>query len=547
MMVVRSLYVLPDHDEPLLTLVEYCEVHIDLDNATDDIKIFSKNGKDATADRKALHGPIRDALRIGRSSCGFKNQCIVLGEMVVYSDREKRILPFSKIRKHISRSGSFLGVLQDSLPHEWEHLMIVFFDVLKVDDRDVMRQCIQDRRTILRDLVKVIPGRSMRSEWTLLDCKAEDGLVDLKQAFARSLADRQEGLVLKPLHTPYFPLLSHESHAGASFFIKLKRDYLGDMGGERDLGDFAIIGASFDAQTASKTSLKPLHWTHFHLGCCTNLVDVKRSEAKPRFKIVATLSLDQCIPKSDVKFLNIHGHVRQSLLRGDGSTREFDIEPSNGLDQCMTVAFKQPFVAEILGGGFEKRPNETFEMLRHPRVRKLHQDRTWEDAVTLEDLHHMAEQKWEMPDANELDGHARDVALMVKKYVQEARGSQATTATDTDQTTQHTTPRSTQDTSERLHAAASPGVKSPKPNTNASPISTPHPEKLPPTARKRTLATAISPPKPKRRRVLSPLRITGSNNVLGSFDFDAQDSTLHIYAKQVKKVRIHASDDEEDE
>jgi DNA ligase-4 len=239
---------------------EYCEIHIDLEPEHQDIKIFSKNGKDTTADRAPLHPIIRSALRIGRPDCLFKSKCIVLGEMVLYSDKEKTILPFSKIRKHISRSGSFIGTWQDSLPHEWEHLMIIFFDVLLLDNQAILRHCLQDRRKVLRNLVNVVPGRSMRSEWTLLSFnKAGDGIVDLKQAFSRTLANRQEGLVLKPLHAPYFSLLTEQGHRQAGFFVKMKKDYLADMDGERDLGDFAIIGASFDAQVAPKSNLKPLH------------------------------------------------------------------------------------------------------------------------------------------------------------------------------------------------------------------------------------------------------------------------------------------------
>ncbi|KAH7079625.1 hypothetical protein FB567DRAFT_126085 [Paraphoma chrysanthemicola] len=426
---------------------EYCEIHVDLDNAPNDIRIFSKNGKDATADREPLHSAIRNALRIGRPDCLFRSKCIVLGEMVLYSDKEKKILPFSKIRKHISRSGSFIGTWQDSLPHEWEHLMIVFFDVLVLDNEPVLRHCLQDRRKILRDLIHVTPGRAQRSEWTLLDFKTGDGMTDLKQVFARNVANRQEGLVLKPLHAPYFPLLAEHGHRQAGYFIKMKKDYLGDMGGERDLGDFAVIGASYDAQIAPKTDIKPLHWTHFHLGCCTNKAAVQRSGAKPMFKVVATLSLHKWIPKAELKYLNIQGYVRQAALCKGGHTDAFDVESSKGFDRRMTVAFKKPFVAEVLGGGFEKLQNEPFEMLRHPRVKKIHHDRTWEDCVTMEDLERMAEEKWEVPDADKLDGHAKDVALLVKKYNRDMGLSQATVTTNetTQETSQQTTPRKTQD------------------------------------------------------------------------------------------------------
>lgn len=296
------------------------EIHIDLGDSSSAIKIFSKNGKDATRDREALQSTIRDALRIGQPGCMMKRNCIVLAEMVLYSDREQKILPFSKIRKHIKRSGFFLGTLQDSLPHAWEHLALVFFDVLVVDDKPIMRQCLQKRRAVLRKLVRVLPDRSLRSQWTLLHFKDEDGVVDLKQSFARSLAQREEGLVLKPLGVPYFPLYAGLGGSKPGYFIKLKKDYLGDMGGQRDLGDFSIIGASFDPQSAPKTEVKPLHWTHFYFGCVTNKEAIQKSGAKPKFKVVGCLGLDKQIPKSDLKYLNQYGRLQQVDLGGTRST-----------------------------------------------------------------------------------------------------------------------------------------------------------------------------------------------------------------------------------
>ncbi|KAF3000099.1 hypothetical protein E8E13_003234 [Curvularia kusanoi] len=598
---------------------EYCEIHIDLSNTPHDIRIFSKNGKDATTDRQALHSTIREALRIGRPDCVMKSNCIVLGEMVLYSDKEKKIMPFAKIRKHISRSGSFMGTLQDSLPHEWEHLMVVFFDILVLDDEPVLRRCLQDRRNLLRDLIRVKPGRSMRSEWALLDFKTRDGVTDLKEVFARNLANRQEGLVLKPLHAPYFPLLYGQGSRKSGYFIKLKKDYLSDMGGERDLGDFAVIGACFDAQVAPKSSLKPLHYTHFFLGCCVNRDVVQRTGSKPIFKVVATVGLDQCIPKSDLKHLNIHGFVRQTNLYEDGQTDQFGVVHSKGYGRRMTTAFRTPFVAEILGSGYEKLQNENFEFLRHPRVKKLHSDRTWEDCVTLDDLEKMAEQKWDVPNADNLDGHAKDVALLVSKYVRE---SQATTSTyTTTQETAQTTPRrsetssnptpcdtiiqatqqptldtcttdttsstyysgSTQgagirasrqsrilvreDTAERLQALATPLKPAPIVLVGSSPV-TPGPASSAPLLTSRTGSTSlllapsstapvpaaskkrehaklidfVSPPVVRRRtEKRTPLRDFGVNGAreLGAFDYDSQEKTIHIYAKEGVKVHLH--------
>ncbi|EDU44011.1 CDC9 ATP-dependent DNA ligase [Pyrenophora tritici-repentis] len=569
---------------------EYCEIHVDLDNAEHPIRIFSKNGKDATADRRPLHDIIRKALRIGRPDCLFKKKCIVLGEMVVYSDREKKIMPFSKIRKHVSRSGSFLGTLQDDVPHEWEHLMIVFFDILVLDDQPILRHCLQERRDVLRNLVHSVPGRSMRSNWSLLSSKTGEGITDLKQAFVRTLAERQEGLVLKPLHEPYFPLLLEQGSRQAGFFIKMKKDSLGDMGGERDLGDFAVVGASFDAQVAAKTDVKPLHWTHFHLGCCINTDAVERTGAKPRFKVVATLSLEKCIPKADVKWLNTQGYVRQGTLQEDGSTREFDIVHSKSFDRRMAAVFKKPFVAEILGGGSEQVQNESFEMLRHPRIRKIHSDRTWEDCVTMADLERLAEEKWTVPDADKLDGHARDIALYAKKYIREMGGSQlATTDSTTEETTQCTTPRYSKD-SPRLPLPSNSVVQETPPQYTSSPVFTTHvsaagstqaqgirasrlpssfdqgqeqkenviynllPAPFLPTpgstgeesgdavaqGQKRSADQFVSPPKTKRIKVQRPLQPVSGNTDVRSFQvgYNEEERVLHVWTGGGVKVEV---------
>ncbi|KAL5427508.1 hypothetical protein PMIN04_001274 [Paraphaeosphaeria minitans] len=564
---------------------EYCEIHVNLEASENDIQIFSKNGKDATKDREALHNTIRNALRIGEPNCNFQRNCIVLAEMVLYSDKEQKILSFAKIRKHIKRSGSFLGTLQDSLPHAWEHLMLVFFDVLAMDDEPIMRQCLQKRRQLLRTLVRIIPGRSLRSQWTLLDFKSEHGTTDLKQAFARSLVEKQEGLILKPLGTPYFPLPSAEGVYQPGYLIKLKRDYLGDMGGQRDLGDFAIIGACFNPQSAPKTDVKPLHWTHFHIGCVTNKLDIQRSRARPRFQVVGCLSLDKQIPKSDLKYLNRFGRLQQIELGSSRSIDAFDIQHGKGFEHRMTVAFKSPFVAEILGSGFEKAQNETFEMLRHPRIKKIHHDRTWEDAVSMDDLHRMAEEKWDVPDAEELNGHAKDVALLVSKYHVEKHGPQSTASEG--ETTQESNQRSDVSTARTSgspskdavvresqhassHACTAIGSSKCSGSTQGNGIrasrelrsilvredtserlrrqETHAVDHAPPTSSgvsatsKRSFDStmAISPPPNKRKRTLTPLADARGNRTLGSFDYDSQTKVIHIFAEEGLEVQVHA-------
>jgi DNA ligase-4 len=318
------------------------------------------------------------------------------------------------------------------------------------------------------------------------------------------------------------------------------------------------------------------------------------------FKVVATLSLEKCTPKPDVKYLNVQGYVRQAALHEGGSTDAFDVEISKGFDRRMTVAFRKPFVAEILGGGFEKVQNETFEMLRHPRVKKLHNDRTWEDCVTLDDLERMAAEKWEVPDADKLDGHAKDVALLAHKYRKEMGDSQATVTTDN--TTQQTTLRTTQetiltitpltprvklfeptdvtvqetqqhtystvsstqcstvgstqgkgirascslhvlvrkDTSERLaHMTVPPQIQQTESMLPTSVSTAEVPTK------KRSFTELISPPNAKRRKLLIPLQSSGGNRTIGKFAIDSQEDIVHLYINEGVQVQIHAGPVEE--
>jgi DNA ligase-4 len=114
---------------------EYCQIHIDLNKDRHCIKIFSKSGKNSTIDRIGLHaGALRDSLKLDTADCKIKKQCILEGELLVWSDDDERIEPFHKIRKHVKRSGRFIGTARDSLVDLDEHLMIMFYDILLLDD-----------------------------------------------------------------------------------------------------------------------------------------------------------------------------------------------------------------------------------------------------------------------------------------------------------------------------------------------------------------------------------------------------------------------------
>ena len=166
--------------------------------------------------------------------------------------------------------------------------------------------------------------------------------------------------MLKPLHSPYFALSS--AHRGPDFYIKLKKDYLQDMGGERDLGDFAIVGAGYHAATAAKSEIQRLRWTHFHVCCLTNKAAAPEG-AEAVYKVVAVIRSDRsCIPKAELRYLDDVGRLHCS------PDHVFTCMPSRAHVERMTDVFDEPFVAELLGSGYQKTPNEALFMLRHPRA-----------------------------------------------------------------------------------------------------------------------------------------------------------------------------------
>ena len=367
---------------------EYCEIHIDLSKSLkveECITIFSKSGKDSTADRIGIRKTLIDCLSLGKPDCKIKSKAIILGEFVAYSAAERQVLPFDQIRKHVLRSGRAIGTDNDSPIKSGEYLAIVFFDLLLLDDKIIMRRPVHERRMFLREIYKKTTGRAWSAEWKIVDfSEAKNARKRLTEQFAASIAERCEGLILKPCDVPYFPLGATQDDRVPSY-IKLKKDYISDLGDE---ADFAVVGGSYNPQQASKSGIEGLRWTEFHLGCLMNKFDVLRFDARPRFKIVGTIQQDQCIPKPILQAANSIAKFTAKPYTPGQTTLNFDVEHDPAIR--MQSAFDSPLVFEVLGSGFEKPSNCNYLMLRHGRVKKLHEDRSWKDCVSMQELQSQA-------------------------------------------------------------------------------------------------------------------------------------------------------------
>ena len=405
---------------------EYCQIHVDLSRGDNCVQIFSKSGKDSTEDRKGVVSSIKSGLRLWRNDCSFRKNCVLEGELLIWDDKRKTISDFHKIRKHVARSGVFLGTGQDSQsaapspktcfkvpvlifnrPHDHERLMMVFYDVLLVDEYIALHRSYSQRRWLLEQILTPIQGRTSLSQREEI-CFSQSGAPQLlKQALANAFSLRWEGIVLKPSDEPYFsPRGKEQGHS--SRWIKLKKDCISGLG---DTADFAVVGAGYDAKRASQLGLPNILWTHFFLGCLTNKHAALYLQAKPEYLIIDCVT--DCIQKDDFKTLNQQG----KFLAIDVQEKEaaeilrLDFASINPKLPRLQTVFRQPFVFDVAGSGFEKAPDRSIFTLRFPRVMKVCWDRDWADCVDLYELQEMAEVARNLP-GNDLQ---REIAEWIQR------------------------------------------------------------------------------------------------------------------------------------
>ncbi|KAK1833300.1 hypothetical protein QBC39DRAFT_401706 [Podospora conica] len=376
---------------------EYCQIHIDLSKGRDCIQIFSKSGKDSTMDRIGLHDSIRRSLQLGQPSCSIKKGCILEGELVVYSDKDAKILDFHKIRKYVSRSGTFIGVDQDSQRHPWDHLMIVYYDLFMLDDESLLATKHSERFDRLKGLITPITGRSALVNRHIIDCDRPSAASDLRRVFAECIVARGEGLVLKP-DDPYFNFDS-PGRPYHSVAIKMKKDYIGNFG---EIGDFAVVGSRLDPAKAKTYQIPNLKWTHFYIGCLENKDEVKRFDRKPKFIVTNVVELNSTQLKEFSTAVN-----PPWTLWEENTSISIRMEPGIDNGKRPAVVFTVPPVFDIRCFSFDKNGNTGFWSPRFPSVSKIHCDRTFEDTLSFKELQEMAVQEREMPppdDSQELLG-----------------------------------------------------------------------------------------------------------------------------------------------
>lgn len=269
--------------------------------------------------------------------------------------------------------------------------MLVFFDILLLDDDVCLRSTHRQRRLLLQEVVQKAPGHADIAEQEILDFDRVDGQYRLGASFAKAIAQRWEGYVLKASDEPYFPIYAAGVNNSFGRWIKLKKDYIPGLG---DTLDLLLVGACYNAQDAAAlSSLTNLRWTHFLVGCLLNKDATIQCEARAHYRIVDVVNR-YCMHWKLLQLLNQIGEFHATKPEG---FQGFEVEYGRADLPAASVIFKKPFVVEMMGSGFEKPSGARYFTLRFPRILKVHTERTYEDATTFRELQLIAEDARSVP------------------------------------------------------------------------------------------------------------------------------------------------------
>lgn len=325
--------------------------------------------------------------------------------------------------------------------------MMIYYDILLLDGRSFVNVRRSERFMALSNLISCRTGWAELVHYEIIDFGHKMGASNLRKAFAKVILSKKEGLVLKP-DDPYFDFADIRRPFSSSC-IKLKKEYIGNFG---DVGDFAVVGARYEAAKARTYHIAGLKWTHFYLGCLDNREQVKRWGAKPEFTVVNVVELNETMLRDVVS----HGdHESIAFSENDRLVLKLTVGVQQG--KPMDVVFARPMVFDLRCFSFDKVGNTGFWSPRFPNVTKVHFDRDFTDTVSFEELQTMAE---DSTTVKELEDSQENLGWIAKLEGADPRGAGIDALSQLTATTMPTpSPRRSSQNSTASWSPTSPAAK----------------------------------------------------------------------------------------
>jgi len=283
-----------------------------------DIWLFTRRLEDVTKQFPDLVELVRKCLK--------PRNCIVEGEVLGINPKTGYPLPFQTLSQRIHRKYD-INKMTKEIP-----IQMNLFDVVFLEGEMLFDKPLKERRKILEKIVRVIPEKFQLAEQLITD--------DVKEAekfYQKSLKDRQEGVMVKVLDSPYI----FGRHVDGWMKIKPTMETL----------DLVIVGATWGEGARAK-------WiTSYELACRD--------------------------PDTG-KFLRC-GMMSTGLTAEEYKTMTETLKPLIEEEKGRTVRVKPKIVVEVKYQEIQKSPNyESGFALRFPVLERIRFEKGSEDADDIE-------------------------------------------------------------------------------------------------------------------------------------------------------------------
>ncbi|MFT4308325.1 MAG: ATP-dependent DNA ligase [Candidatus Woesearchaeota archaeon] len=310
---------------PVYAEPKYDGFRVQIHKRADEISLFTRRLESVTAQFPDVVRAVRDHV----------NGDVILDCEVLGYDRDsKRLVPFQDISQRIRRKHN-IDELAQKLP-----VVVKAFDILYRDGEDLLTRPFEERRELLESAVEGEP-------WVIEPSRAQrfEGGADLESFYAQCLAEGYEGIMLKTPGGMYKP----GARVGQMIKVKPTLETVDAVvvGGEYGEGKRSAWIASFLVAVRSPDGF----------------VEVGRVGSGLKEKDEQGTSFGQVTEILEAHIIETHG-------------RSVRVEPT----LVVEVASEEIQKSDAYNSGYA---------LRFPRIIRIRDDRSPDEATTLEDLEEM--------------------------------------------------------------------------------------------------------------------------------------------------------------
>ncbi len=297
---------------------KYDGARIQCQKKNDDIKLFTRREEEVTKQ-------FPDLVELCKK-CLESDGCIVEGEMLGINPKTGYPLPFQVLSQRIHRKYDIERVTKE-IP-----IQMNLFDIVFLEGKMLFDKPFKERRKILEKIVKVIPNKFQLAEQLITD-----NLKRAEEFYKKALTDRQEGVMIKVLDSPYV----FGRHTGTMYKVKPIMETL----------DLIIAGATWGEGARA-------NWLTSYVLACRD---------------------------TDTGKLLSVGMMSTGLSEDEYKTMTEALKPLIVSEKGRTVMVKPKIVVEVGFQEIQKSPNyESGFALRFPALKNIRFEKSPQEADTIE-------------------------------------------------------------------------------------------------------------------------------------------------------------------